>query len=752
MSGTLRLRGATSGYSELQAPAVAADQTFVLPSTGGTLLTTDSPVPKLTLQLGSASQPSLTFQGDTDTGLFSAGANTLNLVTGGSNRLVIDSSGRVGVGTSSPGTKLQVNGDVKVVNTGITYLQPNTVSAFQTYESSGPVKIELLNNGSINAAGDLFKLYSNGSIDLYRQTTTGTNGLLTFHSDLGGTRTQKAIIKADGSAEFAGPITIYDALAVAASDSSFIIRNPGNTADVATIDGAGSAEFAADAKINTLTVGLGASGVTNNTALGYNALAANVNGGGNLALGYAALAQNTSGGNNTAAGYGALNSNSSGANNVAIGLAALERNTSASNNTAVGLSSLANNTTGANNTAVGYYAGYTNTTGTLNTFIGRSAAAFNTTGTQNTALGYQALYTNSTGGNNVAIGLHALYSSTTVNANVAIGTNCMKSATTAIYNTAIGYKALESITTSSYHTAVGYEALLNNGSGQINTVVGFHAMRANTSGSFNTGLGYAALVSNHTGQRNTAVGYQALNDNTSGSYNTAVGMYSHYYATTGDGNTALGYTSLHNCTTSNYNTAIGYQALYQTTTGSQNTAIGLSAGYAVTTGSCNTLIGRSALEGLTTGSGNIGLGNTDAGGSYNPTFYVTTESNRLVLGHNGITNAYVKVSWTVTSDERDKMNFASVPHGLDFVNQLKPTAFQFKVDRDTEEPSGDVRYGFKAQDILALEGDNPVIIDAEDPDHLKYKGEHLVPVLVNAVQELTKMVKELQTEIESLKG
>ncbi|HCX23517.1 MAG TPA: hypothetical protein DHN29_16470, partial [Cytophagales bacterium] len=41
------------------------------------------------------------------------------------------------------------------------------------------------------------------SIDLYRQTTTGTNGLLTFHSDLGGTRTQKAIINADGSAEFA---------------------------------------------------------------------------------------------------------------------------------------------------------------------------------------------------------------------------------------------------------------------------------------------------------------------------------------------------------------------------------------------------------------------------------------------------------------------------------------------------------------------------------------------------------------------
>ncbi len=98
------------------------------------------------------------------------------------------------------------------------------------------------------------------------------------------------------------------------------------------------------------------------------------------------------------------------------------------------------------------------------------------------------------------------------------------------------------------------------------------------------------------------------------------------------------------------------------------------------------------------------------------------------------------------------MNFAPVPYGLDFVNQLKPTAYQFKVDRDTETPKGDVRYGFKAQDILALEGDNPVIIDTEDADHLKYKGEHLVPVLVNAVQELTAMVKKLQTEIRTLKG
>ena len=39
---SLRLNGSTSGYSELEAPAIAGDQTFTLPGTGGTLVTTAS--------------------------------------------------------------------------------------------------------------------------------------------------------------------------------------------------------------------------------------------------------------------------------------------------------------------------------------------------------------------------------------------------------------------------------------------------------------------------------------------------------------------------------------------------------------------------------------------------------------------------------------------------------------------------------------------------------------------------------------
>ena len=41
MSGSLRLNGGTSGYSEITAPDVAGDQTFTLPAAGGEIITND---------------------------------------------------------------------------------------------------------------------------------------------------------------------------------------------------------------------------------------------------------------------------------------------------------------------------------------------------------------------------------------------------------------------------------------------------------------------------------------------------------------------------------------------------------------------------------------------------------------------------------------------------------------------------------------------------------------------------------------
>jgi trimeric autotransporter adhesin len=117
-----------------------------------------------------------------------------------------------------------------------------------------------------------------------------------------------------------------------------------------------------------------------------------------------------------------------------------------------------------------------------------------------------------------------------------------------------------------------------------------------------------------------------------------------------------------------------------------------------------------------------------------------------------VTNAYVKVAWTVTSDARDKTSIESVPHGLSFVQQLNPVSYRWKTSREDETPIGNKRYGFLAQDILAIEGDDPVIIDNEQPENLKYQGEALVPVLVNAIKELSAKCDSLQAEINTLKG
>jgi hypothetical protein len=70
---------------------------------------------------GSASTPGLFFSGDANSGLYSPGADQVAISTGGSGRLFVDASGRLGVGTSSPSDTLQINktgaGGVKVVST-----------------------------------------------------------------------------------------------------------------------------------------------------------------------------------------------------------------------------------------------------------------------------------------------------------------------------------------------------------------------------------------------------------------------------------------------------------------------------------------------------------------------------------------------------------------------------------------------------------------------------------------------------------
>jgi hypothetical protein len=78
--------------------------------------------------------------------------------------------------------------------------------------------------------------------------------------------------------------------------------------------------------------------------------------------------------------------------------------------------------------------------------------------------------------------------------------------------------------------------------------------------------------------------------------------------------------------------------------------------------------------------------------------------------------------------------------------------------RDEE---GKQRYGFSAQEVLEAEGNNPVIVSDENPDLLQMTSDYMIPILVNAIKELSaevdaliplkELVNEMKFEIEELK-
>lgn len=106
----------------------------------------------LTFPAGSASSPSIQATGDPNTGIFFPAADTIAFAEGGTEVLRIDSSGRLGLGTSSPSERLHVVG-------GNSRFDGNYVS----FNNNGYIRTDATNELRFQAGSSGITFYSSGN-------------------------------------------------------------------------------------------------------------------------------------------------------------------------------------------------------------------------------------------------------------------------------------------------------------------------------------------------------------------------------------------------------------------------------------------------------------------------------------------------------------------------------------------------------------------------------------------------------------
>lgn len=205
----------------------------------------------------------------------------------------------------------------------------------------------------------------------------------------------------------------------------------------------------------------------------------------------------------------------------------------------------------------------------------------------------------------------------------------------------------------------------------------------------------------------------AILGNASGQYSISIGSNSADYG-------------LNNCT------SVGWGAQ---SSGTNSSAFG-SGSYAASDN--NTAIGASAE---TNGSNSTALG-------YQA---INNVSNSITLGNSSISSLKCAVQ-TISSlsDERDKTNIEPLNVGLDFINTLNPVKFEWNMRDGAKVGAKD--FGFIAQELAAAEDavelqETLGLTDRNDPEKLLASYGKLVPILVQAVKELSTELNQLKEKV-----
>jgi len=173
----IRLQGNASGTGAftIAAPNGNTDRTITLPDATGTVnvsgLANEVPA-------GSAGAPAIYPTGDSNTGIFFPAADTIAFSEGGVESMRIDSSGNVGIGTTSPSNRLHVQNEITTA-----YSSSNTLAA-------APLAYFYNTNGSVGGAGtiriDGGTSGGNAAVTLSAVQTASGSSALTFGTRSGG--------------------------------------------------------------------------------------------------------------------------------------------------------------------------------------------------------------------------------------------------------------------------------------------------------------------------------------------------------------------------------------------------------------------------------------------------------------------------------------------------------------------------------------------------------------------------------------
>ena len=275
-----------------------------------------------------------------------------------------------------------------------------------------------------------------------------------------------------------------------------------------------------------------------------------------------------------------------------------------------------------------------------------------------------------------------------------------------------------------------------------NTIIGNGNATALTTANSNTIVGRGNAIALSTGISNTIIGKGTGIGITSSGSNILIGNAAGPLFNAGGSNIIIGNSSMTRPETYDQNVAIGHNTLFLAGIGGTeceyNTAVGIGAGGTTyRSGSNNTILG------------------------YDADTSAASVSNEFTLGNSSVSVLRCAVtSITSLSDARDKTDIKDLSYGVDFIKSLTPREFtwnnrpEVRVVRDengneTEKEiesknKGKKDFGFVAQEVQALDNDTLRLIYNSNPEKLEMSYGKLVPILVQAVKELTSRLEALE--------